>query len=112
MSTDAPPSEGYPGDARYRDFYRDIGYDLDFDYVRSALPVATRRSFTGIKYHAITGPGEKQIYNRPAALQVAAEHAQHFLDARLGQVRHLAGIMDRPPHLVSPYDAELFGHWW
>ena len=103
--------EGYPGDARYRDFYR-IGYDLDFDYVRSALPMPTRRSFTGIKYHAITGPGEKQIYDRPAALRVAAEHAQHFLDARLGQIRHLAGIMDRPPHLVSPYDAELFGHWW
>ena len=20
--------------------------------------------------------------------------------------------MDRPPLLVSPYDAELFGHWW
>lgn len=20
--------------------------------------------------------------------------------------------MDRPPHIVSPYDAELFGHWW
>src|SRR2546425_12276569 len=23
--------EGYPGDPRYRDFYRDIGFDLDFD---------------------------------------------------------------------------------
>jgi 1,4-alpha-glucan branching enzyme len=20
--------------------------------------------------------------------------------------------MDRPPIVVSPYDAELFGHWW
>ena len=20
--------------------------------------------------------------------------------------------MDRPPLIVSPYDAELFGHWW
>ena len=25
--------EGYPGDACYLDFYRDIGFDLDFDYV-------------------------------------------------------------------------------
>ncbi|MEO7297256.1 MAG: DUF1957 domain-containing protein, partial [Verrucomicrobiota bacterium] len=25
--------EGYPGDVQYRDFYRDIGFDLDFDYV-------------------------------------------------------------------------------
>src|SRR3954463_3623833 len=30
--------EGYPGDPRYRDFYRDIGFDLDFDYVRPHLP--------------------------------------------------------------------------
>jgi len=20
--------------------------------------------------------------------------------------------MDRPPMIVSPYDAELYGHWW
>ncbi len=33
--------EGYPGDARYRDFYRDIGFDLDFDYVRPHLADAT-----------------------------------------------------------------------
>jgi 1,4-alpha-glucan branching enzyme len=24
----------------------------------------------------------------------------------------LADIMDRPPLVLSPYDAELFGHWW
>ncbi|MDD2999123.1 MAG: DUF1957 domain-containing protein, partial [Candidatus Riflebacteria bacterium] len=26
--------EGYPGDPVYREFYRDIGYDLEFDYIR------------------------------------------------------------------------------
>jgi len=31
---------------------------------------------------------------------------------RIEQVQKLAAIMDRPPHLLSPYDAELFGHWW
>jgi 1,4-alpha-glucan branching enzyme len=46
--------EGYPGDSRYRDFYRDIGFDLDFDYIKPYLPVPDRRSFTGIKYHKIT----------------------------------------------------------
>ena len=105
--------EGYPGDPRYRDFYRDIGYDLDYDYVKPYMPAEGLRSFTGIKYHAITGAsGEKQIYDRPAALEVAAQHAGHFLDARIRQVEHLAGIMERPPLLLSPYDAELFGHWW
>src|SRR5262249_38155383 len=26
--------EGYPGAQRYRDFYRDIGFDLDLDYLK------------------------------------------------------------------------------
>jgi 1,4-alpha-glucan branching enzyme len=105
--------EGYPGDPNYRDFYRDIGFDLDYDYVKSVMPVTGARSFTGIKYHAITGgSGEKLIYDRDAALHKAAEHAQHFLEARMRQIEHLAGIMERPPLVLSPYDAELFGHWW
>ncbi len=105
--------EGYPGDWRYRDFYRDIGFDLDFDYLKPHLPSPEHRGFTGIKYYRITGPTPaKQIYGRPAALHAAAEHAGHFLGARLGQIQHLAGILDRPPLVVSPYDAELFGHWW
>lgn len=104
--------EGYPGDERYRDFYRDIGFDLDFDYVRPHLATHEVRSFTGIKYHAITGSGEKLVYNRRPALETAAQHAQHFMETRMAQVSRLAQIMDRPPLLVSPYDAELFGHWW
>jgi 1,4-alpha-glucan branching enzyme len=104
--------EGYPGDPRYRDFYRDIGFDLDFDYVRPYLPSPEHRGFTGIKYHRITGGGEKEVYNRDVALQTAAEHAGHFLGARMEQIERLSGIMDRPPLILSPYDAELFGHWW
>jgi len=104
--------EGYPGDPRYRDFYRDIGFDLDFDYVRPHLPSPDNRGFTGIKYYRITGTGEKRIYERDHALAAASTHAQHFLDERLAQVRKLEGILDRPPIIVAPYDAELFGHWW
>ncbi len=105
--------EGYPGDPRYRDFYRDIGFDLDFDYVQPHLPSPEARGFTGLKYYRITGgTGEKQIYDRGAALQAASEHAQHFLDCRVEQARQMAGLLDRPPLVVAPYDAELFGHWW
>ena len=105
--------EGYPGDVRYRDFYRDIGFDLDYDYVRPHMPVAGQRTFTGIKYHCITGhEGDKRVYDRGGALRVAGEHAGHFLGARVQQIQHLAGILDRPPLVLSPYDAELFGHWW
>jgi len=105
--------EGYPGDGNYRDFYRDIGFDLDLDYVKKHLPASGTRGFTGIKYFRITGSTpDKMIYDRRTALETAAAHAQHFLEARMGQIRHLAGILDRPPLVLSPYDAELFGHWW
>src|SRR5215211_5035945 len=105
--------EGYPGDPRYRDFYRDIGFDLDYDYVKPYLPGGGVRSFTGIKYHAITGDApEKKVYDRSAALEAAAQHAGHFLQQRMEQVQKVSGIIQRVPHLLSPYDAELFGHWW
>jgi 1,4-alpha-glucan branching enzyme len=105
--------EGYPGDARYRDFYRDIGFDLDFDYVKPYFPAADTRGFTGIKYHRITGETkDKQIYDRAAAVKAADEHAGHFLQARIDQFTNLGKILDRPPLVLSPYDAELFGHWW
>ncbi len=105
--------EGYPGDAHYRDFYRDIGYDLDFEYLQCHLPAPPHRSFTGIKYHAITGgPGEKQIYDPEAARQQADAHATHFLAARVRQIEEASRVMDPPPLVVAPYDAELFGHWW
>jgi 1,4-alpha-glucan branching enzyme len=105
--------EGYPGDPNYRDFYRDIGYDLDYDYLEPYMPAPPHRSFTGLKYHAITGPtADKREYSRETAIRTADAHARHFLEERLRQVKELAAIMDRPPIIVCPYDAELFGHWW
>jgi 1,4-alpha-glucan branching enzyme len=104
--------EGYPGDPWYRDFYRDIGFDLDRDYLREFLPVEGRPGFTGIKYHRITGRGaEKQPYEREAALARAREHARHFIEARRVQFERLGGLMDHAV-IACPYDAELFGHWW
>ena len=104
---------GYPGDPRYRDFYRDIGFDLDLEYVAPHLAAAGQRGFTGLKYHRITGrTPRKEVYERSAAVRAAGEHASHFLEARLAQFRRLGEILDRPPIVVAPYDAELFGHWW
>jgi len=105
--------EGYPGDADYREFYRDIGYDLDYDYVRPYLNGDGSRLNTGIKYYRITGATEdKQPYDPDRALEKAAEHAGNFLFNRQQQMEHLRTVMDRQPIVVSPYDAELFGHWW
>src|SRR5205809_544317 len=50
--------EGYPGDFWYRDFYRDIGFDLDYDYVRPYLPPTGQRILTGLKYHRIAATPE------------------------------------------------------
>jgi 1,4-alpha-glucan branching enzyme len=105
--------EGYPGDYVYRDFYRDVGYDLEYEYVQPYLHGGGNRSNLGIKYYAITGDTDhKQIYNPTWGLDRAAEHAGNFMFNREKQIEHLASIMDRQPIIVAPYDAELFGHWW
>jgi 1,4-alpha-glucan branching enzyme len=106
--------EGYPGDYAYREFYRDVGFDLDFDYLKPHLHEMGIRSNLGIKYYKITGTTErKEAYNWREARERAAEHAGNFLFNREKQVEWLAGAMDgRPPLIVAPYDAELFGHWW
>jgi 1,4-alpha-glucan branching enzyme len=105
--------QGYPGDRRYRDFYRDIGFDLDLDYIKPYLPAPDHRGFTGIKYHRITNrTAHKEIYRRDEALQAADEHAASFLQARIAEIERVASILGRPPIIVAPFDAELFGHWW
>lgn len=106
--------EGYPGDFRYRDFYRDIGFDLDFDYVKDYVQPNGLRKHTGIKYHKITGKTDnKQPYNHYEAAEATASHAGNFLFNREKQVEYLYDVMGgKKPILVSPYDAELYGHWW
>ncbi len=105
--------EGYPGDPGYRDFYRDIGFDLSQEYLREFLPADGARRFTGLKYYRITGRGpEKDLYRRSWALAAVDAHAGHFMGARAAQLQHLRETMNVPPIVVSPFDAELFGHWW
>jgi 1,4-alpha-glucan branching enzyme len=105
--------EGYPGDAAYRDFYRDIGFDLDLDYVKPYLPGGTR-TFTGIKYFRITNSisDRKKPYNREKALTRAELHAENFLSSRERQVLSLNRRLKINPLITTAFDAELFGHWW
>ncbi len=105
--------EGYPGDYNYREYYRDIGFDLDYDYIRPYISACGTRIFTGIKYYKITGPTPyKEPYVPEVAREKAAEHAGNFMFNREKQVEYLYGMLGRRPIIVSPYDAELFGHWW
>lgn len=105
--------EGYPGDYNYREYYRDIGFDLDYDYVKPFINGCGARVNTGIKYYKITGKSDhKDVYDSEKAQEIAQNHAGNFMFNREKQVEHLASNMDRLPVIVAPYDAELFGHWW
>lgn len=106
--------EGYPGDPCYREFFRDIGFDLEYEYLRPYLHGEGIRSNTGIKYYRITGATDcKEPYDPTVAFAKATEHAEDFAARRAYQVDWLVEQMSgRCPVIVAPYDAELFGHWW
>ncbi|MBU0895767.1 MAG: DUF1957 domain-containing protein [Candidatus Omnitrophica bacterium] len=106
--------EGYPGDYNYREFYRDIGFDLDYNYIRPYINADGVRINTGVKYYKITGiTNHKEPYNPDQARDTAASHAANFMFNREKQVEHLIGSMGgRKPIIIAPYDAELYGHWW
>ncbi|MGC9198898.1 MAG: glycoside hydrolase family 57 protein [Acidobacteriaceae bacterium] len=87
---------GYPADNNYLDFHK-------------------KRWPGGHRYWSVTGPGvnidDKQPYDPARAAERIRSHAAHFVhlawDA-LSPALH----NDAPPILSSPFDAELFGHWW
>ncbi|OPX86283.1 MAG: 1,4-alpha-glucan branching enzyme [Pelotomaculum sp. PtaB.Bin104] len=104
---------GFPSDYDYREYYRDIGFDLPREIIGPFIHPDSIRLNTGIKYYRITGYGEhKEPYNPDWAFEKAARHAGHFLAGRQKQVEHWQERMGRQPLVCAPYDAELFGHWW
>ncbi len=105
---------GYPGDPVYREFYRDLGFDLPLEQVRRWVQPDGARKNTGFKYHRITGKGSfKAFYEPDVAFARAEQHAVHFVGSRLGQLERIEPFLaGRTATIVAPYDAELFGHWW
>ncbi len=83
---------GYPGEGLYREFHR-------------------KDPASGLHHWRVTHRkadlAAKAPYDPEAAFAKTKEHAEHFvgLVARLAQGRP-EGV------ILSPYDAELFGHWW
>jgi 1,4-alpha-glucan branching enzyme len=102
--------EGYPGDASYRDFYRDLGYDMPFYYIKDYLPGGIR-TFTGYKYYSITGNTNQKVYYNPnKAFEKSKEHAYNFHYNLEKNLHHK--VQNNQNLVTSFYDAELFGHWW
>lgn len=84
-------AQGYSAGSWYRDGHRD----------------------GGLAYHRITGAtSEPELYDPARARAEAEAHAAHFVEARQRQVEWLGRTMDRPPIIVCPSDAELFGRCW
>jgi 1,4-alpha-glucan branching enzyme len=102
---------GYPGDPLYRDFYRDLGFERTERELAPFLRPAGVRKFSGIKYHRVSRGTPKELYDPALARARAAHHANDFFDRCATRLREL-GKMEFHPVIVSPFDAELFGHWW
>ena len=104
---------GYPAHPLYRDFYSDIGFERDLSELAPFLMDSDARVATGIKYRRITGKDQPKAWYQPeAALAQARADAADFVAQRQQQLQTLTVAMDRPPLLLAPFDAELFGHWW
>jgi 1,4-alpha-glucan branching enzyme len=87
---------GYPGDSNYLDFHK-------------------KRWPGGHRYWSVSGPNvdmaDKQIYDPARAAERTQAHASHFVHLAWEALN--AAMHDAvPPILSSPFDAELFGHWW
>ena len=84
---------GYPGDPFYREFYRDVGWDLPIDYLKPHLHKDGNRRHLGLKYFRIGERGTPQ-HNKPPyvpriAHEKAALHAYDFIGKRKDQARQL-----------------------
>ncbi len=101
---------GYPGNIWYRDFYRDVCYELSDSDWKRFRPDGIRHH-TGLKYWRITGRERKEPYLRQRAIQQVEIDARHFVDF-LKKRAIMANRITDDPVIVLAFDTELFGHWW
>ena len=106
--------DGYPGNPSYREFHRDLGWDLSIESLRK-IGVKEKRPL-GIKLFRIsskqTSLENKQPYDPIAAQESIEKDAKDYLKDRKIQLLKLSETMKIDPILIAPFDAELFGHWW
>ncbi|MCU0578926.1 MAG: 1,4-alpha-glucan branching protein [Desulfobacterota bacterium] len=85
---------GYPGDPFYQEFH-------------------AKDSESGLHYWRVTGGPEKDRYDPDKARERLESHAEHFVSlVRQEALRLSRETTNAEPLIVSPYDGELFGHWW
>ncbi len=88
---------GYPGNINYREFHR-------------------KDHESGLQYWRITnksvGLNEKKLYNIEKAMETVDSDAQHFISLLCDELQQFSRISKIPGILISPFDFELFGHWF
>jgi 1,4-alpha-glucan branching enzyme len=88
---------GYPGDGNYLDFHK-------------------KKFPGGLKYWEVTNAkadlADKGPYYPENAYQRLPENAGHFKDLVKDSLREHLERTGEQGIVVSPFDAELFGHWW
>ena len=88
---------GYPGDGVYLDFHK-------------------KRWPGGHRYWQVTHSkadlGMKTPYYPERAASRTKSHAEHFVSVVVETLQPNFDQGGAPPILTSPFDAELFGHWW
>ena len=88
---------GYPGNEQYREFHK-------------------KDHESGLHYWRITnkefGQNQKELYNIELANQKVEQHAHHFTDVLENELKEFSENYNLKGIIVSPYDFELYGHWW
>ena len=106
--------DGFPGDKVYREFHKDLGWELPISKLQKKGIPSVRP--LGLKYYKITNEkislGKKEFYQEDEAKKKAETHAEKYLLDRSKQLKNLSVSTSFDPLLIAPFDAELFGHWW
>lgn len=88
---------GYPGNSAYLDFHK-------------------KHFPGGHRYWKVTDPksdlGDKEKYLPDVIENLVQEQSSHFVDLVGGMLRENVKKENTPCMVCSPYDGELFGHWW
>ncbi|MHA1729729.1 MAG: 1,4-alpha-glucan branching protein domain-containing protein [Promethearchaeota archaeon] len=92
------PEIGYPGDPYYREFHK-------------------KDSNSGLYYWRVSEKNQKEnqkgFYNPDVAAERVNIHADHFCELISEELSDYTNIIKEcSPIIVSPYDCELYGHWW
>ncbi len=106
--------DGYPGNPNYREFHRDLGWDLSSESLER-FGLKENRPL-GIKLFKISSQNtsleNKKKYNPKDARETIKKDAKDYLYGRKKQLAKLSKSINVNPLLIAPFDAELFGHWW